>query len=188
MKLLVLLFFISLAVSDILHPWTSASGISDALEARDNDHDSTVRAIDFIPMDCFTDDDCKSNPKGHVCVSHICVRSRPVLTETLHPESRDPTDPNCHNDRDCQGGYCYNGICIADPPPVMRFARRSPADPNCHNDRDCQGGYCYRGICIADPPPPQFETRAPTDPNCHNDRDCQGGYCYNGICIADPPP
>ncbi|KAG2420664.1 hypothetical protein HFD88_000277 [Aspergillus terreus] len=44
----------------------------------------------------------------------------------------------CKNNNDCQGGWCYNGICLA--------------DGHCRSSVDCPGRfYCRRGDCINRP-------------------------------------
>ncbi|KAH1311753.1 hypothetical protein KXX47_005443, partial [Aspergillus fumigatus] len=87
-------------------------------------------------------------------------------------------DPVCHKNSDCGPGigYCYKGICVADPPKVERD------DPICHKNSDCGPGvgYCYKGICVADPP--KLTRDDASIVTCHTNKDCFNGLCIAGIC------
>ncbi|KAF7170911.1 hypothetical protein CNMCM6106_005443 [Aspergillus hiratsukae] len=116
-----------------------------------------VTRDDASIVHCATNEDCFNG----LCIAGIChwgIGEDPASntanenTSTLFQTS-EPADPDCHKDSDCGPGvgYCYHGICVANPP---LLARGEQADPACHKDSDCGPGvgYCYHGICVAYPP------------------------------------
>ncbi|KAL4951029.1 hypothetical protein BDW69DRAFT_45658 [Aspergillus filifer] len=173
------------------------------------DGNYTIEA-DEVPASnagCKTSADCGGNSR---CLAGICLAANRRLTRRsalFEDDKLNARAPQlvCHNDNECHepgypGGYCNNGIYVADPP-ARNVVRDSLGTRRliCHNDQECRepgqpGGYCYNGICIADPSARNvlrdfLESRQLV---CHNDQECRepgqpGGYCWNGICIADPP-
>ncbi|KAL4873555.1 hypothetical protein BDV12DRAFT_192536 [Aspergillus spectabilis] len=141
------------------------------------DHDVTVEVPAIGNGLCSKNADCGADS---YCMASICVADPP---SKLRFSRRSP-QLICHNDGECDRGYYYNGIRVADSPRSSLESRSLQLA--CHNDRDCDGCYCYRGIYVADPPRSEFESRS-LHLICHNDRECDGSYCYNGICVADTP-
>lgn len=139
---------------------------------------------------CHTNKDCFNG----LCIAGIChwgigessASNTANQNSASLVQTSEPADPVCHKNSDCGPGvgYCYHGICLADPPKLT-----SRDDPICHKNSDCGPGvgYCYHGICVADPP--MLARDEQTDPVCHKNSDCGPGvgYCYHGICVAGPP-
>ncbi|KAL2860514.1 hypothetical protein BJX68DRAFT_87719 [Aspergillus pseudodeflectus] len=97
---------------------------------------------------CRLDSDC---PSDGSCINFSCIVADTSAFRFI--DRRSPQGVNCHNSVDCDGGHCYHGICVAEPPRLeSELESRSPQTLICHNSADCDGGYCYRGICVASPP------------------------------------
>ncbi|PLB34879.1 uncharacterized protein BDW47DRAFT_128679 [Aspergillus candidus] len=82
-------------------------------------------------------------------------------------------DGICHSSIDCEGGLCWEGICI---------------DSRCRNSGDCPDDYyCLRGNCNPIPgrerdvDATQMLTER-NDPKCHSMEDCRGALCIRGVC------
>ncbi|KAL3464316.1 hypothetical protein BJX64DRAFT_254702 [Aspergillus heterothallicus] len=99
---------------------------------------------------CRVNSDCSSD---ETCFNFSCVAKSVGEAPTFRHIRRSPQHLDCHNSVDCEGGYCYHGICLAEPPRLeSELESRSPQGLICHNSADCEGGSCYKGICVAEPP------------------------------------
>ncbi|KAL2850705.1 hypothetical protein BJY01DRAFT_209574 [Aspergillus pseudoustus] len=106
---------------------------------------------------CRANSDC---PSDETCSNFSCVAKSVDKAPKVDDSAsafrfirRSPQSLICHNSVDCDGGYCYHGICVAEPPRLdSELESRSPQGLICHNSADCDGGVCYHGICVAEPP------------------------------------